>query len=208
VPRPRPLDPSEARRTLAHRLGRRADRLRQFATRFGIRPYRCFLVWTKWTGAERGEGRQHDVPGGRIEILPTPRIKNLDQGNYVLFSGGVLPVGSVQVSEISVNYTADQLTGIAIPSHEFTEENNPPNRRSAREQPHKPSVTDLPQPFDFHWEIREDGRGDDPAPRWKFRLLSWPWRDPGGVQWRCVLERISNDDDRDGSHNDGFDPYP
>jgi hypothetical protein len=205
VPRPRPLSDGEARRTLAHRLGGRVDRLRQFATRLGIRPYRCWLHWTKWTGAERGQGREVEIPGGLMEILPTPKIKNLDQGSYQFFSGGVLPVGSVRVQQISVNYTADQLTGLAVPTADFTEDNNPPRRRSARELPAKPSNIDLPHPFDFCWEIAEDERGDDPAARHKFRLLSWPWRDAGGVQWSVLLERVSNDENRDGTLDSGFD---
>lgn len=208
MPFPRPLDPAEARRTLAHRLGRRVDRLRQFSTRFGLRAYRVSLVWTKWSGQERGQGHEREVPGGRIEILPTPLVKNLDAGNFALMSAGAIPVGSVRVSKISVNYTQDQLTGLAIPDEEFTERNDPPRAKSAAELPRRPSVTDLPQPFDFHWELREDGRGDDPAPRWRFRLMSWPMRRPGGVEWQVLLERVSDDDARDGTPTDGFDPVP
>lgn len=208
MPFPRPLDPEQARHTLAHRLGRRVDRIRQFSTRFGLRPYRVSLVWTRWTGHERGQGTEREIPGGRIEILPTPQVLNIDGGIYSLMSGGTIPVGSVRVKRISTLYTMDQLVGFAIPTDEFTEENNPPRRSSAREQPPKPSVTDLPQPFDFHWEIREDGRGDDPSPRWRFRLLSWPWRHAGGVEWQAMLERVSDDDTRDGSPTSGFDPVP
>jgi hypothetical protein len=208
VPFPRPLDAPEARRTLAHRLGRRVDRLRQFSTRFGLRPYRVTLVWTKWTGRERGQGREEEIPGGRIEVLPTPMVKNLDAGNLSLMAAGMLPVGSVRVSKISVNYTQDQLVGLAIPDEVFTERNEPPRAKSAGELPKKPSNVDLPQPFDFHWEVREDGRGDDPPPRWRFRLASWPERRPGDVEWRVTLERVSDDDDREGNPTDGFDPVP
>ena len=202
----RPLSGEEARRTLAHRFAGRADRLRQLNTRFGLRPYHVTLVWTRWTGQERGQGREQPLAGGRIELLPTPKVVNLDQGIYQLLSGGALPVGSVRVTEISANYTMDQLVGLAVPTAEFTRENDPPHARSARELPPKPSLTDLPQPLDFHWEVREDGRGDELPPRWRFRLLSWPMRDAGKLQWVCTLERVSNDDDRDGVLNSGYDP--
>ena len=126
----------------------------------------------------------------------------------MLNSGGMLPVGSVRIRKISTNYTADQLSGLAIPNDVFEDENNPPRRSSARHLPPKPSVTDLPQPFDFHWEIREDGRGDNPAARSRYRLLSWPWRNPGGLEWQVMLEKVSDDDTREGKPTSGFDPYP
>lgn len=204
--RPRPLTPHEARRTLAHRFAPRADRLRQLNTRFGLRPYRCFLVWTKWSGGERGAGEETVLPGGRIELLPTPKVRSLDNVAAQFFSGGVLPVGSLRVTEISALYTRDQLAGLAVPNHDFTEENVPPRPRSAEDLPKRPSVTSLPQPFDFYWEVVEDGRGDDPAVRSKFRLAAWPNRNPGGVQWECLIERVSSDANRDGTSTNGFDP--
>jgi hypothetical protein len=206
VPYPRPLDPSQAKATLANRLGRRVDRLRQFSTRFGLRPYRVTLCWTRWTGSERGQGREVEIPGGRIEILPTPKVKALDSVNLALMAAGMLPVGSVRVTQISVNYTQDQLVGLAIPDEVFTERNEPPRLKSSKELPPRPSNVDLPQPFDFHWEVREDGRGDDPPPRWRFRLASWPQRNPGDAEWAVMLERVSDDDDREGRPTSGFDP--
>ena len=205
MPRPRPLTPEEARRTLAHRFAGRVDRLRQLNTRFGLRPYRCFLVWTRWSGSERGEGHETVIDGGRLELLPTPKVRSLDNVAAQFFSGGVLPVGSLRVSEISALYTRDQLVGLAVPNGAFTCANDPPNRDSAFALPPRPSVNSLPQPFDFYWEVAEDGRGDDPAARSKFRPAAWPNRNPGGVQWEMLLERVSSDANRDGSSTDGFD---
>lgn len=204
MPRPRPLRPEEARRTIAHRFGRRADNLRQLATKFGIRPYRCFLVWTIWDGGERGRGNETIV--GKIELLPTPLVKNLDSVSYRFFSGGVLPVGSISVTRISTNFTQDQLTGLAVPRS--IEEAHKLSRPKAETAKHlrRPSVETLPEPLDFFWEVVEDGRGDDPAERNKFRLAAWPERVPGNVEWRVLLERVSNDENRDGSLNSGFDP--
>ena len=93
---------------------------------------------------------------------------------------------------------------MAIPTEEFAERNNPPRRELAEHLPPKPSVNDLPEPYDFFWSIQEDGRGDDPAERNRFRLAAWPHRNAGAVQWECLLERTSADENRDGSLNSGF----
>jgi hypothetical protein len=205
VPRPGPLSPERAHRSLVHRLAPRIDRARQYLTRFGLRPYRVFLHWVKWTGLERGEGEEEEIPGGLIEILPTPKVKSLDAVAARFFSGGVLPVGSIQVSRISALFTQDQLTGLAVPTEEFTEHNDPPRLASSARLPRKPSVNSLPEPFDFFWEVVEDGRGDDPAARNKFRLAAWPMREAGAIDWAVILERISNDENRDGTLNSGID---
>jgi hypothetical protein len=202
MPRPKPLTPRQAGNTLAHRLAPRVDRLRQFATRFGLRSYKVYLVWTRWAGEERGTGVESEV--ARMEILPTPVVTNLDTVAYRFFSGGVLPVGSISVKKISALYTSDQLRGLAVPGACFVEENDPPRPSSARAI--EPHATSLPDPLDFYWEVWEDGRGDDPADRMKYRLSAVPWRHAGGVEWEAVLERVSVDAKRDGKSVSGYDP--
>lgn len=177
MPKPHPLTPDEARRTLAHRIGSKlAPKVRQLATKFGVRPVRVFLVWVKWTGAERGEGRQVEVR--REELLPTPRVDSLDAVTFSLLQAGTVPVGSVKVSQISVSYTSDFLRGRSVPvEHE----------------------EHLPEPYDFFYELIEDGRGDDPAARQKYRLLNQPFRRAGKVDWTLMLEREGQDSNRDGT---------
>lgn len=51
----------------------------------------------------------------------------------------------------------------------------------------------IEEPFDFFYEIVEDGRGDDPASREKFRLFGHPWRNENGFEWALLLERVSED---------------
>lgn len=176
MPRPRPLSPLEARQTIASRFGPRADRLRQIATRMGVRPYRVFLVWTKATGEERGEGTTKEV--ARREILPTPRVQSLDAVTFNPFHAGVAPVGSVRIDRISATMTADELRGLIVPE--------------------RPEGS-VPEPYDFFYEVVEDGRGDPRPTREKFRLLSEPFRRAGKVDWTLMLERVSGDRARDGS---------
>ncbi len=172
-----PLTPDQARRTLAHKIGIGiAPKVRQLATKYGIRPTRVFLVWAVWSGQERGEGTQREVK--RAELLPTPKVSSLDSVTFSLLQAGTVPVGSVKLSQIGVNYTADFLQGKWVP---------------------KEHEEHIPEPYDFYYELIEDGRGDDPPSRSKYRLLNNPFRQAGKVQWTLMLERIGQDNNRDGT---------
>ena len=181
MPKPNPLTAERARRSLAHRLGKRVDRIRQLATRLGIRPYRVFLVWTKFTGEERGEGNEGLIK--RLEILPTPKLIDLSNVTFSPVAVGTLPIGAIRLERVSVSFTEDVLMGRQVPE--------------AHEVP--------PEPYDFFYEVVEDGRGDNPAERKKFRMVGTPHRHAGGVHWRLTLERISEDMKRDGTSAYGDD---
>lgn len=171
-----PLTPEQAKKTLANKLGPLADRLRQKNTKFGIRPHRVFLTWTKFGGDERGEG--HEKLLARLELLPTPRVDSLDSVTFSFFHAGTLPVGSIRVSEISVAaYTEDTLRGLKVPSGAYLD----------------PAMTQIPEPYDFFYEVVEDGRGDDEPARERYRLLNRPFRRAGKVDWTLMLERTSPD---------------
>lgn len=177
MPKPRPLSPSEAKQTLAHRFGTRiAPRLRQLSTRFGLRSSRVFLVWVRWTGDERGEGRAQEPV--RVELLPTPRIRDQTSVVYNPLAGGVLPVGTLRVDLVSVEYTSDQLEGRAVPG--------------------RPRGEAVPADWDFFYEVVEDGRGDNPPERERFRIFGKPSRDEGAMGWVLLLERTAEDLSRDG----------
>lgn len=183
MPKPQPLIPQQARNTLANRFVGLADRLRQLNTRFGIRPYRVFLVWTLASGEERGEGEERVTL--RHEILPTPKLDDMSAVARSPYAAGTLPVGSVRVSEITQTLTADMLTGKLMPDGRKVDDSGPMN---------------------FWWEVVEDGRGDDPAERWRFRMAAEPYRQPGRVQWSVLLERQSADPERLGQPH--ADPPP
>lgn len=200
------MSPSQARGTLAHRLTAKADRLRGLNTRFGLRSKRVFLVWTHYSGAERGEGveRIH----ARVELWPTPKVADYTALLRNPFSAGVLPEGSVRVSEISAGaYTADMLSGLVIPANAercgcgcgpvLPVQGQVLNSGEAAGEP------DLGErltrrDIDFFWEVVEDGRGDDPAPRFRFRIYSAPSRNEGRMQWEVLLQRANHDMDRQG----------
>ncbi len=190
MPRPKALTPHQARSTLAHRLGGRVDRIRQLATRLGIRPYRVFLVWTRATGAVVGEGEENIF--ARVEILPTPRV-DLSAMVRRPWTMGILPEGTCRVDRVSVAFTNDQLKGLVIPA---------PRCRSATFEGQllagdwvKPQSDEQ---CDFFYEVVEDGRGDELPERRRFRLYGEPVRDAGNVSWSLMLEPASDPLGRDG----------
>ncbi|GAC1446924.1 MAG: hypothetical protein PVSMB8_04850 [Vulcanimicrobiaceae bacterium] len=179
----RPLTPEQAKGTLAHRFGRIGNNLRQLATKLGARPYRVFLVWVTWSGPERGVGDQRLFK--EDEILPTPLVKSLDGVSLSASGAGVIPIGSIEVSEINAYRTNDELIGKMIPT------------------PHEDQI---PNPIDFFYEVHEDGRGDPLPVRHRYRVLSPPVRRATRVDWIVRLERASEDRSRTGLLQIGPDP--
>lgn len=170
------LTPEKARRTLAHRLSPRADRLRQIATNFGIRPYNVSLVWGKWSGEERGEGTFKVIKS--IALLPNPKVEDMSAVSLDPRAAGVLPVGTIKLTRVSSSYNLDTLSGRTVPQGDGER---------------------IPEDVEFFYELTEDGRGEDNPVRMRFRLVSEPFRRPGKIDWTILLERVSEDRARDGS---------
>lgn len=200
----RALSPEQAKRTLVQRLSPLTDRLRQIPVNMGTRPIRCFLVWTRWSGQEAGSGTESVFH--KTEILPTPRVRSLDRISITLFAAGTLPVGSVVVDLISASlFTTDNLLGHAIPGMNPAKRNNgnaplpDPGAAALGELPVPGTEFDrILEPMDFYWELVEDGRGDNPAWRSKFRPASIPHRDACCIHHTLILERVGQDNLRNG----------
>jgi len=192
MPRPAPLpSPQAAKHTLANRFTRLADRVRQLNTRFGLRSRRVFLVWTKWTGAVRGEGNEKVI--NVVELLPTPKVSDLTAISRNVMAQGTVPTGSIRVEQISAGaFTEDQLRGLTIPG---ISPMAPNGTIGAPVNPVGLNRNSNPR-IDFWYEVVEDGRGDNPAFRQRYRLLNGPTRQEGRLQWVVGLERASEERDR------------
>ena len=175
----RPLSGAQARASLLQRLAPIIDKARQVAVNFGLRSRRVFLVWTRWTGVERGEGDEIEID--RLELLPTPKVTGLDAVALNAFSAGILPEGSVRIDLVSALYTEDTLRGRV-----------PPKMNGVRWE-------EFPKDVSFFYEVVEDGRGDVRPARQKYRVGSQFARRESNVSWSFVLERISEDNERDGA---------
>jgi hypothetical protein len=184
VPKPKQLTPERAGRSLIARLAGHTgkvglvDKVRQIATNLGDRPYCVDLVWTRWSGSEIGAGEETEF--ARVPILPNPIVRDLTSVLQNPFSAGILPVGSVRVTEISAGQmNEDLLRGFTIPGDD-------------------PRPADV----DFFWEVRFDGRGariNHPSERARYRLLGVPYYDADNVQYQVLLERASQDPSRSGT---------
>lgn len=178
----RPLRPGEAGRSLASRLAPVADRVRQINTRMGTRPYRVFLNWTRWGGEERGQGYERLMQ--RAEILPTPLVQSLDNVLFSPWHAGILQSGSLKLSEVSVvAYGEDVLRGLdqkLIPGLDLCGGN-----------------PGIPEPWDFFYEVVEDGRAGSMPDRPRFRLANVPFRNAEKMQWELTLERTDRQRKRD-----------
>lgn len=164
--------PDLIRKSLARKLVRPVDKIRDLATRLGARQYRVFIVRTHWTGTRRGEGIEQVVDD--VEILPTPKIIDLNTLAEVVTPVGPTEIGLVQLQQVSARYTEDFLTGV-----------------SADGTPVMPND-------DLYYEVhffRPDG---SPAGRHRFALASTPYYAATKVQWLVTLDAQVEKRRRDG----------
>lgn len=83
-------------------------------TEFGVRAFRVYTVRRAWTGRRVGEGRKTDVV---TEITPQPAVHRWDGFELELAQCGLDEIGEVRLSEVSLTYTYDELTGGALPDN-------------------------------------------------------------------------------------------
>jgi hypothetical protein len=175
-----PPAPSTMPQTLAGRLVPLADRLRGLKARFGVRPYRVFLVHAVWTGGKRGVG--HKQLTSRVEIIPPPRVTDLAAVNRRLRATGLNEEGDVRIDEISAKYAEDDLMG------RTPDLQNPEERRTLR------------QDVEFWWEIHEARAvGVPPAIRRFSPPNTVPMLKRDDMQWRVTLTRQAEDRARSGA---------
>jgi|SRR5215831_10802090 len=165
--------------TLASRLVPVADKVRNLKAKFGIRPYRVFMIHAYWTGKRRGDGQI--VIASERELLPVPRVRDIDSVRRVVRSTGLTEEGDIVIDEISAKYAEDDLTG-------RTPDNiDPAIPRTALKT------------AEFWFEVRES-RAVTPAtaPRRFSPPVAAPRLSRDGLQWMIVLTKQGNDRGRRG----------
>lgn len=75
---------------------------------FGVRAYRAYRVIRTWAGQRPGEGAATDDVA---ELRPQPRVQVWSGLRWELAACGVIEMGEVKLSEVSLTYTEAQLTG-------------------------------------------------------------------------------------------------
>lgn len=149
------------------------DYIRQIPVDLGARPYRVFLVWTRWSGEDRGEGVESLVR--EEEILPVPKVQEISSVQLQLLDIGTDEQGSLQISQISPRYTENQLLG--------------------RHQ----DGSGVSRNETFSWEVRLD-KGDvsDLKKRRRFMIKGVPSFKADSLQWTVNLIRAGSDREHDG----------
>lgn len=145
------------------------DATRDLYTSLGARNYRVALIWTRWSGGERGRGVE--VVALEEAILPTPNVSDLKTVRIEVEQVGSLEQGEVTVSQISPRYTEAELLGLSrftIPGDQ------------------------LPEDMNFYWEIFYPGTDGDGVRR-RFTPKSAPNSNPTKFEWAIRLVRQSED---------------
>jgi hypothetical protein len=166
------VTPGLMRHTLAQRLIKPVDKVRDIATRLGARPYVVRIVRTRWSGVRRGEGMEQLVSSE--EILPNPKLIDLNTLSEIVTPVGPTEIGLVQLQQVSGRYTEDYLTG--VDGH-----GNPP------------AATD-----DLYYEIQFFRPDGEEAGRHRFALASAPYYAASKVQWIITLDAAVEKRRRDG----------
>jgi hypothetical protein len=108
-------DPATLRCSLARRLIPAVDRVRDLYTQIGARPYRVWIIKTRFTGERRGRGVEQVIH--ETEILPTPLVVDLRALSEVVTPVGVNDQGVIQLQYISGRYTEELLLGVGLDGH-------------------------------------------------------------------------------------------
>lgn len=170
----RPPEGEGQRRTLANRLVPVVDRIRNLNARFGLRPYRVFLVHVVWSGGARGAGMMRVT--SRREVLPVPRVGDVGAMVETILATGTTEEGGISVDEISAKYTEDDLLG----------------RTPDLGDPKLGGMT-AEESTEFFWEVEEERpQRDLPAIR-RFAVAGVPALDRGKFQWSVRLTKQDYD---------------
>lgn len=177
----RPLVDSEIGQSLANKLVPVVDKIRQLATKFGVRPYRVYLVHVQWSGSEIGAGSPVQI--SRKEILPTPQVLDMASTTEVLRSFGLTEEGGVMINKISAKFTEDDLLG------RTPDLVNPAMPRTSLRN------------VEFFWEIVENRKSDPaPVPR-RYVPNSTPMLSRDRFQWKIALTKQDSNRARDFTFN-------
>jgi hypothetical protein len=162
--------PSSAvlRNALTGKLAPLADRVRDLATKLGVRPNAVFIVRTRWTGGSRGDGVEEVV--SEVEILPAPKVEGLEGLGVELHATGTeFTTTGVVLTQISADrYVSDDLTGGDIAPNEG-----------------------------FYYEIVFNHPREARPIRQRFVVVTAPEFRPGAVQWVVGLATGGHQRDRD-----------
>jgi hypothetical protein len=179
----RPPSGGAQRATLANRLVPVVDRIRNLNAKFGLRPYRVFLVHAVSSSGSRGVGLTRIV--SRREIEPTPRVNDFGSMAETILATGTTEEGAISIDEISAKFTEDDLLG----------------RTADLADPKLKGLT-ADESTEFFWEVQEERPQRDLPQIRRFAVAGVPELNRGKFQWTVRLTK--QDYDRGQSADGGF----
>jgi hypothetical protein len=177
----RPLRMPEQPRTLASMLIPSIDKIRQIPTMLGLRPKRVFLVHAVWNGplGKKGDGAPVEV--SRTEILPTPKVADMEATTQILHATGLSEEGGLRITEISARFSEDDLMGRTPDLQDAADPRT--SRRGA----------------EFYWEVVDDRPNAPTGVRRQYVPSDVPELSKDGCQWRISLIKRDGDRSRAGA---------
>lgn len=164
-------DARDLTRSLVANLVGCVDAARSVAECLGTRPYQVMLVWTRWSGGERGDGVEEVAR--EEQISPTPVIDGSGGLQRTMSNFGVDETGQISLSEISGRYSEDYLLGLDKDGNA------------------------VPQDQNFYWEVRYPT--PQGSLRRRYTVQTTPYFDALNVQWKVSLTKASENRFRDGA---------
>lgn len=163
--------------TLARKLIRVVDNLRNLRVQFGLRVYEVHFVRTRWTGGVRGSGEEYVVSDE--PILPVPLITDINGLTETMIGIGIDEIGTLVLSEVSGRYTEDYLRGVG------------------------PDGSQIPPDENVYYEVYFPAVPGGEPQRRRFQLRSAPGYSAERFQWTLSLERARLDRTRSGDTRNG-----
>jgi hypothetical protein len=164
--------PELLKNSLSQQLVPVVDAARDIATQLGARPYRVRLVRTRWSGNRRGVGIESVL--FVMEIVPTPKVIDLNTVAEIVTPIGPTEIGLVQLQQVSGRYTEDMLVGVD------------PNGNI-------PGDAD-----EVYYEIEFFRRDGKPSDKHRFAIAALPYYNATKVQWNVTLDAQVEKRRRDG----------
>jgi hypothetical protein len=164
--------PGLLKSSLAQKLVPVADKIRDLYTVFGARPYRIRLVRTRWVGGRRGVGVETVIY--TMEIVPTPKVIDLNTLSEMVTPVGTSEIGLVQLQQVSGRYTEDMLLGVDADGNHVGEAD------------------------DLYYEIEFFRRDGQESIKRRFALATAPYYHATKFQWNITLDSQVEKRRRDG----------
>ena len=138
--------------TLLDELAPDVDDIRGMHAELGTRPYKVAIVWVSWSGGLRGRGTA--AVSRELVLVPTPKVEGVSNLNELLTAAGRTESGDVELSEISLGYTEQQLAPQAGPAENVFYEITEAGRSGSRRRRFVPSGVPERVPAEVGWRLR------------------------------------------------------